>query len=136
MAHHSRRSAAVVVRSIDTGEVLRVDNDRKKVPATVAKFVWSRDGLCCRYCGFWSSENADKFHLDHVHPVARGGDNSPENLVVACRRCNAAKGAQTGWTPLTREQARKVRDVARWQKKQGRRWSYRPDARCLPGGAR
>ena len=29
---------------------------------------------------------------DHVVPIACGGDNSPENLVLACVACNEAKG--------------------------------------------
>jgi 5-methylcytosine-specific restriction endonuclease McrA len=30
--------------------------------------------------------------LDHVVPVADGGDSSPGNLVAACRACNQRKG--------------------------------------------
>ena len=29
--------------------------------------------------------------LDHVKPVAEGGDNSFENLVTACLDCNSTK---------------------------------------------
>jgi hypothetical protein len=34
--------------------------------------------------------------IDHVIPVSRGGTNSDDNLALACRRCNIAKGASAG----------------------------------------
>lgn len=39
----------------------------------------------CVYCG------APGGTIDHVVPVTRGGTNSPENLVSACRSCNSSK---------------------------------------------
>ena len=33
---------------------------------------------------------------DHVIPVSRGGTNRRVNIVGACRKCNGAKGCQTG----------------------------------------
>lgn len=31
--------------------------------------------------------------LDHLHPVAKGGTDWPENLVLACSVCNTARGS-------------------------------------------
>src|ERR1700722_19585579 len=47
--------------------------------------VFARDGHRCQYCGS-QAEN-----IDHVVPKSRGGAHSWENVVAACRRCNAAK---------------------------------------------
>lgn len=57
--------------------------------------VVARDGLLCRYCG----GPAVPLHIDHVVPVSRGGATTLRNLVVACRKCNLAKGAKlvTEW---------------------------------------
>jgi 5-methylcytosine-specific restriction endonuclease McrA len=44
-------------------------------------------GLCAYACG----RNANT--LDHVWPVARGGQSEPSNLVPACRSCNSTKKA-------------------------------------------
>jgi 5-methylcytosine-specific restriction endonuclease McrA len=45
----------------------------------------------CYYCG----ENLDeKYHVDHVIPVSRGGLNEPSNIVLACPFCNVSKGAR------------------------------------------
>lgn len=35
----------------------------------------------------------EKFHLDHVHPRARGGTDDLENLRIACVPCNLSKNA-------------------------------------------
>ncbi len=47
----------------------------------------------CAYCGGWLHPR-DKT-LDHLIPVARGGEHTRENVVVACRSCNSRKGART-----------------------------------------
>jgi 5-methylcytosine-specific restriction endonuclease McrA len=47
--------------------------------------VFARDGWACQYCG----KNAE--NLDHVIPRSRGGEHLWENVVAACRRCNAKK---------------------------------------------
>ena len=44
------------------------------------------DGKCA-YCG-----KEGKLEVEHVHPRSKGGSNSVNNLVVACRPCNEKKG--------------------------------------------
>ena len=41
----------------------------------------------CVYCG--SEENLT---TDHLIPKNRGGDNSADNLVLACKSCNSSRG--------------------------------------------
>lgn len=37
--------------------------------------------------------------MDYVHPYSRGGEtNDPDNLVLACKRCNSSKNDRLGWT--------------------------------------
>lgn len=50
-------------------------------------------GVLCIYCG------APADTMDHVTPIAKGGDHSPANTVAACARCNASKGARSAPTP-------------------------------------
>jgi hypothetical protein len=64
--------------------------DREYISKAVRDYVYERDADRCRYCG---TEDGP-FHLDHIHPVALGGDNDPENLAVACAACNLSKGAK------------------------------------------
>ncbi len=47
--------------------------------------VFIRDGYTCQYCG------ARAESIDHVIPRSRGGKHVWENVVAACRRCNARK---------------------------------------------
>ncbi len=49
--------------------------------------IFRRDGNRCQYCGSY-----DNLTLDHVMPKSRGGRTSWDNLISACRRCNAKKG--------------------------------------------
>jgi len=57
--------------------------------------VLRRDAAHCGYCG--GAANT----IDHVLPRSRGGQDSWENLVACCLRCNNAKGNHTpgemGW---------------------------------------
>jgi 5-methylcytosine-specific restriction endonuclease McrA len=55
--------------------------------------VLARDGLACQYCGRKASPRELTF--DHVLPRSQGGRTSWENIVTACRRCNARKGGRT-----------------------------------------
>jgi 5-methylcytosine-specific restriction endonuclease McrA len=47
----------------------------------------------CGYCGVSEAEVGGELTVDHFRPVAAGGDDSDENLVYACARCNQYKGA-------------------------------------------
>lgn len=61
--------------------------------------VLDRDGWKCRHCGHpvhprCNPRGCDRCaHVDHLIPLAFGGDNRPSNLVAACRRCNLGRGA-------------------------------------------
>lgn len=55
------------------------------------KNILRRDSFKCAYCG----RGDLPLTLDHVIPKARGGDDSWENLVSACIKCNNKKGDRT-----------------------------------------
>jgi 5-methylcytosine-specific restriction endonuclease McrA len=52
-----------------------------------------RDNSQCCYCGKYVPKKQRT--LDHVHPQGRGGTDTPDNLVLACKSCNSAKGMKT-----------------------------------------
>ena len=62
----------------------------------VIKEVRARDGNTCRYCGCtvnWADKKGKTGGTyDHVNP---NGDNSTDNIVVACRSCNSKKSNRT-----------------------------------------
>jgi 5-methylcytosine-specific restriction endonuclease McrA len=52
-----------------------------------------RDAHQCQYCG--KRPTLRELNIDHVVPRSRGGNDSWENLVTACRVCNLRKGWKT-----------------------------------------
>jgi len=55
------------------------------------KIVERRSRKLCSYCGSIDKRG----HVDHVTPLSRGGDDSLDNLVWSCRKCNLSKGSKT-----------------------------------------
>jgi len=49
--------------------------------------IYKRDNNKCQYCGATRS-----LTIDHVIPRSKGGEDSWDNLVVACASCNVKKG--------------------------------------------
>ena len=50
--------------------------------------ILRRDGFICQYCG----QEANT--VDHVIPRRLNGNDSDDNLVASCRRCNLSKGGR------------------------------------------
>lgn len=50
----------------------------------------------CMYCGeemLPERSNRDlSASLDHIKPQEKGGNSSPNNLILCCRKCNMSKG--------------------------------------------
>jgi 5-methylcytosine-specific restriction endonuclease McrA len=65
-------------------------------PNPTRQGVLNRDAQTCAYCGGRAET------MDHVVPKSRGGRHVWENVVAACKPCNAAKGDQMlseiGWS--------------------------------------
>lgn len=53
--------------------------------------VFKRDNYTCAYCG----STAKELTVDHVIPRAQGGITQWNNLVTACKPCNAKKDDKT-----------------------------------------
>ena len=51
--------------------------------------ILKRWGYSCAYCGNHAT------HLDHVHPLSKGGADVESNILPACAGCNLSKGAKT-----------------------------------------
>lgn len=61
--------------------------------------VLKRDNHTCRYCHATDSP----LTVDHVTPVALGGSDAPDNLVAACKDCNAGKSSTSPTGPLVED---------------------------------
>ena len=51
--------------------------------------VLRRDAYTCTYCNDVANE------VDHVWPYSKGGEDTLDNLVACCRRCNILKKDKT-----------------------------------------
>lgn len=66
--------------------------------------IYKRDGHKCQYCGA-----TRHLTIDHVIPKSKGGEDTWENLVVACNKCNTKKSdtllEQTGMKLMKKPRA-------------------------------
>ncbi len=67
-------------------------NKRKPIGKTKRFNIFKRDEFTCQYCG--ATPPKAVLHLDHIHPVSKGGGNSEDNLITSCFDCNMGKGAK------------------------------------------
>jgi len=68
---------------------MSVHSSRGRAWETTRKRVLERDGHVCQIC-----LEAEATEVDHVVPRVLGGDDQDSNLIAACKRCNARKGAR------------------------------------------
>ena len=62
---------------------------RQAIGSRIRMEVLKRDYFTCQYCGQKAPDVV--IEIDHIKPVALGGDNDIMNLVAACKDCNAGK---------------------------------------------
>lgn len=105
--HCKRRKGVTAVRSIPPSA-------RKRQGRTYAKHkrvVFERDNYICQICQLPTDPagrpSDDRYStLDHIFPVALGGDDELDNLRTAHRWCNIAVGAgASGYDEWAREVA-------------------------------
>ena len=65
--------------------------------------VWERAGRRCEYCRLHQDDSPlATLHVEHIVPKQHGGLDDPDNLAIACIKCNLHKGPNlTGVDPLT-----------------------------------
>jgi len=55
--------------------------------------IFLRDNYSCAYCK--KQLNTEELSIDHILPKSRGGKDTWDNLITACKTCNCAKGDRT-----------------------------------------
>lgn len=73
--------------------LVTVAEARVPLPKAVRDYVIDRDGRTCGICGRYVSPE-EALDIDHIHPVAAGGTDDPDNLQVSHASCNRRKGAR------------------------------------------
>lgn len=71
-----------------------------KLEASEEDDMAKRERRSCHYCGVGMTKRGTKeprsATIDHIIPKSRGGNSSPINTVMCCRKCNNEKGNFTG----------------------------------------
>ncbi len=94
----SSRQVRTVTKAFVIPSVLRLLHyvalkKRRSVIRFSRSHVLLRDQHSCQYCG--RKRASHELTLDHVHPAAKGGRRTWENIVAACLQCNQRKGGRT-----------------------------------------
>jgi 5-methylcytosine-specific restriction endonuclease McrA len=63
------------------------------IPPLNNQTLFRRDGYLCMYCA--QRFPAAELSRDHIRPFSQGGQDTWNNVVTACRRCNNAKASRT-----------------------------------------
>jgi 5-methylcytosine-specific restriction endonuclease McrA len=69
------------IKSAKTKQV--ATRKRRHISASLKREVWFKSEGKCSRCG---TQRA--LQIEHIRPVAWGGDNTPDNLTLLCRPCN------------------------------------------------
>lgn len=66
------------------------------------KLVRERANYLCEYCHSLEEASAAQFAIDHIVPQSLAGTDEPDNLALACQRCNGYRyNFTTGFDPQT-----------------------------------
>ena len=72
--------------------------------AATREFVRQRAGSRCEYCLLRQEHSELTHHIEHIIARQHGGSDEPDNLALACHRCNLRKGPNlTGVDPVNDE---------------------------------
>src|SRR5215207_8606858 len=64
---------------------------RQRISAAHRRMIIAQAQGCCEYCLSQVEFATQSFSIEHIQPLHGGGDNSVENLALACQGCNAHK---------------------------------------------
>ena len=79
LSHREAIKAHSHIRRVSTGQFTADDLKRQ---------IKVQNGKC-----WWCSKMLqEKYHVDHIIPIVKGGTNAPENICVSCPECNLSKG--------------------------------------------
>ena len=71
-----------------TAKFLR-DQERQRMSVSLRFDVFNRDNHRCVSCG--ATSDTETLHVDHIHPVSKGGLTEMNNLQTLCQSCNLGK---------------------------------------------
>jgi hypothetical protein len=87
-----------LVGDVGPGRALKQLQKRPRplISGPTRALVFDRCNARCVYCDRAIGPRT-KWQIDHVVPRSKGGTDDPDNLVVSCPACNAAKADNLGY---------------------------------------
>jgi 5-methylcytosine-specific restriction endonuclease McrA len=67
--------------------------NRKRIPIKTRWAVYKNYGFKCACCG---NDKISELEIDHIIPIAQGGDDDVYNFQALCKKCNNVKGKYKG----------------------------------------
>jgi len=89
---------------------------RKPISKSLRFEVFKRDSFTCQYCGRKAPDVV--LEVDHIKPVAEGGENDILNLITSCYECNRGKGKKLLTENQTLEKERNQLEALQERKEQ------------------
>jgi len=78
----------------------------------IREYLLEKFNRRCVYCG----KTDTPLEIEHIIPKSRGGSNKIDNLAIACRSCNKAKGSKTaeefGYPDIQKQVKKSLKDAA------------------------
>lgn len=72
------------------------------IPKSLYDIIRQRAKFRCEYCHYPELLSSAPLSVDHIQPQSLGGSDEPDNLALACRRCNERRyNFTTGIDPET-----------------------------------
>ncbi len=87
-AHKREAALRVKIRRAKLKDALITEEKAQRV-YDFYSWMKNQDYVTCTYCGAYIPGSS--LQVDHIIPVARGGDHDPDNFAVSCRPCNLSK---------------------------------------------
>lgn len=78
-------------------EALSYKKNAKPITPELRKYIIERDKWICQTCNIKVTDgydSLDKAQVDHIIPVALGGETEPKNLRLLCKKCNINKSTK------------------------------------------
>jgi 5-methylcytosine-specific restriction endonuclease McrA len=69
------------------------------ISSEIREQVRRRANFACEFCGASETDVGGQLTIDHFQPKSKGGNDSLENLLYSCIRCNQYK--QDYWPTRT-----------------------------------
>lgn len=76
---------------IDEYSTQSITKKRKRYPKEIREMIYYKADCKCALCG--REISYDNMTLDHIYPLAMGGEDKVDNLQCACEPCNLFKGS-------------------------------------------